>query len=38
VSGEAKLELQVKAGAIVTKEHVKDENEETYFHRVKGWI
>jgi len=30
--------IQVKAGAVVTREHVKEENEETYFFRTKGWI
>jgi len=30
--------LQVKAGAIVTREHIKEENETTYLHRTKGWV
>jgi len=37
VSGEVRLGVQRKAGAVVTKEHIKAENEETYFHRTKGW-
>jgi len=38
VGGDATFGVQVKAGAVLTREHVKDENEETYFHRSKGWI
>jgi len=38
VGGSVEVGLQVKAGAVVTREHIKDENEETYFHRVKGWV
>ena len=30
------LMIQKRAGAIVTREHVKEENEETYFNRSKG--
>ncbi|PUA31710.1 MAG: hypothetical protein B7O98_08790 [Zestosphaera tikiterensis] len=30
--------IQVKAGTIVTREHIKKENEDTYFRRTKGWI
>jgi len=37
-TGGAEVGLQVKAGPILTREHVKEENEESYFHRVKGWI
>ncbi len=33
---ENKMYIQRRAGAIVTREHVKEENEETYFNRSKG--
>jgi len=38
VGGSSVVGAQVKSGAVLTREHVKEENEETYFHRTKGWV
>jgi len=38
ITGNTPVGVQVKAGAVLTKEHVKKENEETYFSRTKGWV